>query len=70
MRAGASPRQNGTVGGAPCASSTRTTPPRTLWIRQRRGSEEEDVAGRALDGEVLVQRPHLLALRLGDDRDS
>src|SRR5258708_3000202 len=34
VRAGASPRQNGMVGGAPCASSTKTLPDETLRIRQ------------------------------------
>ena len=32
LRAGASPSQNGTVGGAPCASRTRTTPASTRRI--------------------------------------
>jgi hypothetical protein len=34
VRAGASPRQNGIVGGAPCACSTRTVPVSTPRIRQ------------------------------------
>ena len=34
VRAGASPSQKGIVGGAPPASSTRTTPDSTRWIRQ------------------------------------
>ena len=34
VRAGASPRQNGIVGGAPCASSTKTLPEDTRRIRQ------------------------------------
>ena len=33
VRAGASPSQNGTVGGAPCASTTRTTPASTRRMR-------------------------------------
>ena len=34
VRAGASPRQNGTFGEAPFASSTCTAPPRMLRMRQ------------------------------------
>ena len=34
VRAGASPSQKGTVGGAPSASTTRTTPASTRRIRQ------------------------------------
>ena len=34
MRAGASPSQNGIVGGSPCASLTRTTPASTRRMRQ------------------------------------
>src|SRR5439155_10255272 len=34
VRPGASPRQNGTLGGAPCASSTKIRPDSTRLIRQ------------------------------------
>ena len=36
VRAGASPSQNGMVGGAPAASSTRTRPASTLRMRHER----------------------------------
>ncbi len=54
MRAGASPSQKGTDGGAPWASTTRTMPASTRRIRQDVLPEEEDVARHALDGPVLV----------------
>ena len=67
MRAGASPFQNGIDGGAPCASSTRTTPLSTRRMRQECRAEQEDVAGHALDGEVFVERADALPVGLGDD---
>ena len=47
VRAGASPVQNGTVGGAPAASVTRTTPPVTWrirheWVPSRKMSPADD----------------------------
>ena len=56
LRAGASPSQNGSVGGAPCASATRTTPGPTCGDLPRGVAELKDVAGVALDGEVFVER--------------
>ena len=52
--AGASPRQKGTLGAAPCASSTRTRP--RLHAADAPGSvaEQHDVAGEAFDGEIFV----------------
>jgi hypothetical protein len=54
--AGASPRQNGIVGAAPCASSTSTRPAADAADSPGRVAEQHDVAGQALDGEVLVHR--------------
>ena len=67
MRPGASPFQKGMLGGAPWASSTRTIPADSIRLmRQDVRAEENDVAGHALDGEVLVQRADEGALGLGD----
>ena len=44
VRAGASPSQNGTEGGAPCASTTRTMPGLDAADAPRGAAEEEDVA--------------------------
>ena len=54
VRAGASPSQNGIVGGVPSASTTRTTPGSTLADLPRVRAQQEDVAGHRLDGPVLV----------------
>ena len=63
MRAGASPSQNGIVGAWPAASSTQD--PRALDPHDppRGVAEQEDVAGHALDGEVLVERADRRLLR-------
>ena len=57
-------------GGAPCASATRTTPARDLHDPPRRVAELEDVAGHALDGEVLVERADERVLGLERPRGS
>ena len=56
LRPGASPSQNGIVGAAPCASSTRTQA--ALHAQDAIGgvAELEHVARQALHGEVLVHR--------------
>ena len=54
VRAGASPSQNGMVGGAPWASTTRTRPASTRRMRQERLPSRKMSPGQALDGEVLV----------------
>ena len=54
VRPGASPSQNGIVGGAPWASSTRTSPRLDAPDPPGVGAEQEDVARHALDGAVLV----------------
>ena len=51
---GASPSQNGIVGGAPCASSTRILPDLDAADAPRAVAEQEDVARHALDREVFV----------------
>ncbi len=58
VRAGASPRQKGIVGGAPCASSTSTRPEFDFDpANAPRGvAQQHDVAGIALDREVLIHR--------------
>ena len=53
---GASPRQKGTLGGAPCASSTSTRPRSHAADAPGSVAEQHDVAGQALDGEILVHR--------------
>ena len=65
-----SPFQNGIVGGAPCASSTRTTPVFDAPDPPRRRAEQEDVAGHALDREVFVERSDGVSVGFGDDLDS
>jgi hypothetical protein len=64
LRPGASPSQNGMFGGAPLASSTRTRPRSTAQDAVAGVAELEDVAGHALDGEVLVDRADRSGLRL------
>ena len=66
VRPGASPRQNGIVGAAPCASSTRTRPASTRRMRHDVVPEQEHVAGHALDREVFVERADDRFVRLGD----
>ena len=56
LRPGASPSQNGMFGAAPCASSTRTRPGSIAQDALAGVAELEDVAGHALDREVLVDR--------------
>ena len=56
LRAGASPSQNGMVGGAPLRVGDAHGAARDLQDPPRRVAELEDVAGGALDREVLVQR--------------
>ena len=70
VRAGASPSQNGIVGGAPWASTTRTTPRLDAADAPRGAAEQEDVARHALDGEVLVDRADEGVVGLGDDAGS
>ena len=64
LRPGASPSQNGMVGGAP----VRVLDPHRAALDAQDAvggvAELEDVAGHALDGEVLVDRADDLALRL------
>ena len=62
-----SPFQNGIDGGAPCASSTRTTPGFDAPDLPRVRAQQEDVAGHALDREVFVERADDVALGLDDD---
>ena len=69
LRAGASPSQKGMVGGAPCASATRTVPERHLQNPPRRVAKLKDVAGDRLDGEVLVQRADERLFRVEDDAE-
>ena len=61
---GASPSQNGIVGGSPCASSTRIRPALDPQDPVGDVAELEDVALQALDREVLVHRADELRLRL------
>ena len=67
LRAGASPSQNGMFGGDPLASATRTVPAGDLQHPPRRVPELEDVAGHALDGEILVDGADERLVRLEDD---
>ena len=55
------------VGGAPLASATRTVAAGDLQDPPRRVAELKDVAGLALDGEVLVERADERVVRLEDD---
>ncbi len=64
-RPGASPSQNGTDGGAPCASSTYTRPGAHALDAPRVRAQQEDVAGQALHREILIQRADVAAIRLG-----
>jgi hypothetical protein len=57
VRDGASPSQKGTVGGAPPASCTRTTPGSIFTTCHEAFAELEHVASAGFDGEVLVQGP-------------
>ena len=70
VRAGASPIQNGTVGGASPASRTRTTPGLDLADLPRVGAEQEDVARHRLDRPVLVDGADERVVGLGDARGS
>ena len=67
MRAGASPSQNGMLGAAPCASSTRTRP--ALHAANAPGgiAQQNDVAAQALHRKVLGDGAHRGAFRLRDD---
>ena len=56
VRPGASPSQNGMVGGSPLASSTRTVPRSNSLDAIRDVAELKDVASHALDREILVDR--------------
>ena len=67
VRAGASPIQNGTVGGASPASRTRTTPGLDPADLPRVRAEQEDVARHRLDGPVLVDGADERVVGLGDD---
>ena len=66
VRAGASPSQNGIVGGASPASRTRTTPELDPADLPRVRAEQEDVAGHRLDGPVLVDGADEGVVGLGD----
>ncbi len=68
LRAGASPSQNGIVGGCPRASSTRTRPASHPQDPVGAVAELEHIAGEALDREVLVQRADEGARRFEHDR--
>ena len=61
VRPGASPNQNGMVGGCPCASSTQHLAGLDLDDAVGGVAELEDVAGQALEREVLVQRADAVA---------
>ena len=68
VRPGASPRQNGMVGGAPWASRDDDLAAADVLDPPRRVAQQEDVAGVALDGEVFVERADDRAvLVVGDD---
>ena len=64
LRPGASPSQNGMVGAMPCGvldAHDAALDPQDLVALV---AELEDVAGQALDGEILVHRADDLVLRL------
>ena len=67
LRAGASPSQNGIVGGAPVRVGHADGAAADLQDLPRRVAELKDVAGHALDGEVLVQRADERVVGLEDD---
>ena len=67
VRAGASPSQNGMLGGWPLASSTRTLAGLDAQDAIRGVAELEDVARQAFDGEILVERADEDAGGLEDD---
>ena len=67
VRPGPSPFQNGIVGAAPCASSTRTTPGFHAPDAPRVRAEQKHVAGHAFDREIFVERPDDVAFGLRDD---
>ena len=67
VRAGASPSQNGIVGGRSPASCTRTVPTSTLAHPPRVRPEQEDVPGRGLHREVLVHRANRHPVGIEDD---
>ena len=67
--AGASPNQNGTVGGAPSASTTRTVPGSTRRMRHDGAPEKEHVACHRLDGPVLVDSADKSVLGLEHDAE-
>ena len=62
---GPRPSQNGTDGGAPWASTTRTMPGSTRRIRHEVRAEQEHVAGHGLDRPVLVHGADQGVVRLG-----
>ena len=63
---GASPRQKGTLGAAPCASSTRTVPACTRRMRQEVLPSSMMSPRKAFDGEILVHRADGVAFGHGD----
>ena len=67
LRAGASPSQNGMVGGAPLRVGDADDAGADLQDAPRRVAELEDVAGDALDREVFVQRADERVVGLEDD---
>ncbi len=70
VRCGASPRQKGTVGGWPCASSTYMRPAVSMAaMRQEALPSWMTSPTRGVDGEVLVERGDLVAVGLEDDGD-
>ena len=67
LRAGASPSQNGIVGGAPLRVGDADVAAGHLQDPPRRVPELEDVAGVALDREVLVERADERVVGIEDD---
>jgi hypothetical protein len=66
VRPGASPFQNGTDGGAPCASSTRTRPGSTRLIRQEVVPSRNTSPARLSTAKSSSTVPDDFAVRLGD----
>src|SRR3972149_1468705 len=67
VRPGASPSQNGIVGGAPRGASTRTWPGPPRLLPPGGAAGEEAAPGHAFPGEVLIGGPDKRVVRLGDD---
>ena len=67
VRPGRSPSQKGMLGGAPSASRTAHLAAAHVEHAPRSIAQQKDVAGQALDGEILVDRADERFLGLGDD---